>query len=132
MAVTDRLSVTRTFSPGQHAVLDYAVAATFFGLALRYRRRRPAASLLAFLNGGMVLGMSLLTDYPGGVWPRISFRTHGTLDVVQAAVAGLGPVVLGFADTPEATVFYTQAASEFGVIGMTDWDSGTQYSGVRS
>jgi hypothetical protein len=91
-------------------------------LAMRYRRRNPAAATLAFLNGGMVLGMSLLTDYPGGVWRTISFKTHGTLDVVQAALAGLGPLLFGIQDTPEATAFYGQALSEVGVIATTDWN----------
>jgi hypothetical protein len=123
MAVTDQLAVAKVFSPAQHAVLDYGVAAIFFGLAMRHRRRNPAASTLAFLNGGMVLGMSLLTDYPGGVWRSISFKTHGTLDVVQAALAGLGPLLFGFQDTPEAAAFYSQAVSEVGVIATTDWNS---------
>jgi len=110
-----------SISPAQHAVLDYGVAATFFALGARYRGVNRAASTLAFLNGAMVLGMSLFTDYPGGVWRRISFRTHGTLDVVQAALAGLGPLLFGFADEEEAGVFYAQAASEVSVIAATDW-----------
>jgi hypothetical protein len=110
--------------PSTHALLDYGVAATFFGLALRYRARNPAAAALAFANGAMVLGMSLCTDYPGGVWRRIPFQTHGTLDVVQGALAGLGPMLLGFADAPEARTFYAQAVSEAGVIAATDWDAG--------
>src|SRR3954471_7967110 len=77
----------RPISPGQHAVLDYGVAATFFaaGVALGRTNRRAAA--LAFLNGGMVLGMSLITDYPGGLKPRISFRQHRTGDMIQAGLA---------------------------------------------
>jgi hypothetical protein len=123
MALTDQMSVSKTISPAQHAVLDYGVAATFFALGMRYRNRNPAASALAFVNGGMVLGMSLMTDYPGGVWPMISFKTHGTMDIVQAALAGLGPVLFGFADTPEARTFYAQAASEAGVVATTDWNA---------
>jgi hypothetical protein len=38
-------------SPARHAVLDYGVAATFFALAYRYRRRNRAASALALTNG---------------------------------------------------------------------------------
>jgi hypothetical protein len=41
----------------------------------------------------------------------------------QAALTGLGPVLFGFAGTPEASVFYAQAASEVGVVAMTDWDA---------
>jgi len=123
MAITDQIAVSKTISPAQHAVLDYGVAATFFALGMRYRNRHPAAATLAFANGGMVLGMSLLTNYPGGVWPTISFKTHGTMDLVQAALAGFGPLLFGFADEPEAKTFYAQAASELGVVANTDWNA---------
>ena len=123
MALTDQIAVSKTISPTQHAVLDYGVAATFFALGMRYRGRNTAAATLAFINGGMVLGMSLFTDYPGGVWRKISFKTHGTLDVVQGSLAGVGPALFGFADEPEARAFYAQAVSEAGVVSMTDWNS---------
>jgi hypothetical protein len=112
-------------TPAAHAVLDYAVAATFIakGISLMGTHRRAAG--LAMLNGGMVLGMSLLTDYPGGVWKQLSFKTHRTGDVCQAALAGFGPILLGFQHDPEAGFFYAQAASEVGVIAATDWDGDT-------
>jgi len=116
-------ALTKVISPRQHAALDYGVAATFLALGLKYKGRNNAAAALAFVNGGMVLGMSLFTDYPGGLWPRISFKTHRKLDVVQAALAGLGPVLFGFADAAQAKTFYAQASSEAGVIAMTDWDA---------
>jgi hypothetical protein len=110
-------------SPAQHALLDYGVAATFLttGFALM-SRHRPAAAL-ALINGAMVLGMSLMTNYPGGVWRTLSFRGHRTGDIVQAGLAGLGPVLFGFANHPEAKFFYGQALSEVGVIAATDWDA---------
>jgi hypothetical protein len=123
MAVTDRISLSRTISPAQHAVLDYGVAAMFLTVANQYRGRNDAAAALAFINGVMVLGMSMFTDYPGGIWRRISFRTHGVLDLVQAALTGVGPALLGFASPPEAPTFYAQAASELGVVMTTDWNS---------
>jgi hypothetical protein len=123
MALTDLLPVGRKISPAQHAVLDYSVAAMFFGLARRYRDRHTEAAALALMNGVMVLGMSLLTDYPGGVWREFSFKTHRTLDLVQAALTGLGPLALGFGSSPEARTFYSQAVSELGVVAATDWDA---------
>lgn len=114
---------TKVISPTQHAVLDYSVAATFFALGFKYRGQNNAAAALAFINGGMVLGMSLFTNYPGGVWRRINFKTHGVLDAVQAALAGVGPVLFGFRGAPEARTFYAQASSEVGVIAMTYWDA---------
>jgi hypothetical protein len=116
-------TLSRPISPTRHAVLDYGVASMFFALGFKYRNQNRRASTLAFINGGMVLGMSLLTDYPGGVWRRISFKTHGMLDMVQAALTGFGPAVMGFGNTPEAKTFYAQAASEVGVVAMTDWDA---------
>lgn|SRR5688572_16181595 len=114
-----------TISPAQHAVLDYGVAATFFGLAVSLAKSHRKASMLAAINGAMVLGMSLLTDYPGGLFRKISFKGHRTGDIVQAGLAGLGPVLFGFARDPEAKYFYGQALSEAGVIAATDWNGDT-------
>jgi len=129
MAVVDRISVPgvpKVIGPGRHAVLDYNVAATYLALGARLARRHRAASTLAFLNGSLVLGMSLLTDYPGGLWRRISFPMHGALDLGQAALAGFGPMLMGFARDPEARVFYGQALSELGVVAATDWHAQQQ------
>jgi hypothetical protein len=121
MAIPDS-SATRFISPAQHAVLDYGVAATFFMMGARYAGRHRAAAGLAFLNGALVLGMSLLTDYPGGVYRTLSFKGHRTGDILQAGLAGLGPILLGFSGDAEATYFYGQALSEVAVITATDWD----------
>ena len=110
-------------TPAQHAVLDYSVAATFVGVGAAFARRNRAAATLAFVNGAMVLGMSLLTNYPGGVYRTLSFRTHRTGDIVQAVLAGLGPVLFGFGGESEAKFFYGQALSEAGVIAATDWNA---------
>jgi hypothetical protein len=114
---------TNAISPAQHAVLDYGVAGTFIAVGFSMLSHHRPAATLAFLNGGMVLGMSMLTDYPGGVFRKLSFRAHRTGDIVQAALAGLGPVLFGFAQDPEARYFYGQALSEAGVIAATDWNA---------
>lgn len=71
----------------------------------------------------MVLGMSMLTDYPGGLFRKLSFQGHRTGDIVQAAFAAVGPALFGFAADPEAKFFYGQALSEAGVIATTDWNA---------
>ncbi len=124
MALFDQIPTSKTISPAKHALLDYGVVATFVGMGMRFKGRNNAAAALAFINAGMVLGVSLTTDYPGGVWKKISFRTHGMMDAVQAALAAVGPILFGFAREPEAKPFYTQAASEVGVIAATDWNAG--------
>jgi hypothetical protein len=113
--------IPAVISPAQHAVLDYGVAGTFFAVGFSLLPRHRPAATLAFLNGAMVLGMSLFTDYPGGVFRKLSFQTHRTGDIVQAALAGIGPALFGFASDPEAKYFYGQAISEAGVIAATDW-----------
>ena len=124
----DHEQMSRPISPKQHAMLDYAVTATFIGMGLAMLRRNREAAALAFLNGGMVAVMSMLTNYPGGVWPTISFKGHRTGDIMQAALAGLGPVLFGFSRTPEASYFYGQALSEVAVIAATDWNAGPEYA----
>jgi hypothetical protein len=122
--IADRLPAARkAISPGQHAVLDYGVASFYLGLAAKYRDQHRAASGLALTNGLMVLGLAMMTDYPGGVFRTLSFKMHRTMDWIQAGVAGFGPVLLGFAGDPEARPFYSQAMSEVGVIAATDWDA---------
>jgi hypothetical protein len=61
--------------------------------------------------------------YPGGVVRLLPFRGHRAGDVLQAAFAGFGPAVFGFAGAKEARFFYAQAASEAEVIAGTDWDA---------
>ena len=127
-SAVDRIAipgVPKTIDARKHAMLDYGVAFTYFTLAARFWGRHRPAAALAVMNGAMVLGMSLCTDYPGGLWRKISFPTHGALDVVQAGLAGLGPVLMGFAGDEEARAFYGQAVSEVGVIAATDWHAQT-------
>jgi hypothetical protein len=108
--------------PPTHAALDYLTTAYFMVVAgaLWGRHRRGATA--ALINGCMVLGMSILTDYPGGL-RKISFRTHGKGDIIQMMTAAALPVVLGFAGSSAATPLLSQALDEFAVISATDFDA---------
>jgi len=125
--------VPKYISPRVHSWLDFAVTTYFLGLgAWCAMRGRGRAATAAFINGAMVAGVSLLTDYDGDGKKPISFKMHGTLDAVQAATAELGPVLHGFAGKPEAKYFWGQAANEILVIATTDWDAGMPPSQRRS
>ena len=115
--------VPAVLDAGGHAVMDYVVAGTFLTLGFALRERHRRASTLAFIHGASVLAVSLLTDYPGGVWRTLSFQTHRTLDMMQAGLMAVGPTLLGFAGDPEAQAFHGQAVLEGGVIAATDWTS---------
>ena len=107
-------NMPKFISPRVHAWLD----AFFAG------RGRAGAATAAFMNAGMVAGVSALTDYDGSGKKPISFKMHGTLDAMQAATAALAPVLHGFANEAESAFFYGQAANELAVIAGTDWDAG--------
>ncbi|HLH09907.1 MAG TPA: hypothetical protein VKW78_21890 [Terriglobales bacterium] len=127
MSLLDRIlnrtqQLPKFIDPATHASLDYFVTAYFMLVAgaLWGKHRRGAIS--ALINGGMVLGMSMLTDYPGGL-KKISFRTHGKGDIVQMMTAAGLPILLGFADSSVAIPLFLQAMDEFVVISATDFDA---------
>jgi hypothetical protein len=104
-------------------MLDYGVAGTLFAVGFSLLNRHRPAATLALVNGAMILGMSMLTDYPGGVWRKLNFKGHRSADTILAAFVGIGPVLFGFPNEPETRFFYGQAMSEAGVIAMTDWNA---------
>jgi hypothetical protein len=114
----------KPIKPRVHAWLDVAVTGFFLTTgAIFWSRGNKRAASGAFLNAGMVAGVSLFTDYEGDGSKPISFKLHGTLDLVQAATAAAAPLLLGFAGESAAIPFYSQAANEVGVVAMTDWDA---------
>src|SRR5215203_2789446 len=116
-------NVAKVIDASTHAVIDYATAASFLGLGAYLQREHPRAAALAYVNGAAVLGLAMMTDYPGGVFRTVSFRTHGWIDVMLAGMTAAGPAMLGFADERVAQVFYGQAAFETAVVAATDWAS---------
>ncbi len=66
---------------------------------------------------------SMLTDYPGGVWRTMSYRTHGKIDAGLVGATGSMPSLMGFADDDEARFFKIQAIAEATVTAMTDFDA---------
>ncbi|MEO8727698.1 MAG: hypothetical protein ABI383_16420 [Acidobacteriaceae bacterium] len=115
----------KVISPRTHAIIDYAVAGTFMLMGGLFFAKNKRASVGAFIIGGTVLGQSLCTDYPGGVFDLISFQTHGKIDTGLSGVMATMPALLGFKDDPEAKHFQAQGVMEALVVGMTDWDAGS-------
>ncbi|HET9182566.1 MAG TPA: hypothetical protein VFP59_10560 [Candidatus Angelobacter sp.] len=120
----------KPISPNVHRWLDVAVTSAFAimgGLFLSRGRKRAATG--AFINAGMVAGVSMFTDYDGDGRKPISFKVHGLLDLVQATTAGTAPLWLGFPSDAESAFFYAQAGSEVGVVALTDWDAAERRAG---
>lgn len=116
-------SVPKVIDPKMHAVADYGAAAGLACLGMYLRERNSTLSNFAFLNAGMIVMTSLMTRYPGGVFPAMSFKMHGMLDAVQGMLLAAGPLLLGQQDDPDSRYFYGQAALEMGVVAATDWDA---------
>ncbi len=112
----------KAIDPATHSVLDYLTVSYFMLLAGMFWGRNRRAAAAALINGGMVLGLSMLTDYPGGL-KKLSFRTHGKGDIMQALTAAGIPDVLGFGGEAAALPFRLQALNEAMVIAATDFDS---------
>lgn len=121
-AVRDSL-VSKKISPTMHGVIDYAHAAFFLATGLLLWKRNKRASVAALGTGGFILVQSLLTDYPLGVTPAISFELHGQMDKGFAALSPVIPKLAGFDDTREANIFRINGLAEAGVVAMTDFDT---------
>lgn len=117
---------TRVINQKTHAVLDYATTAYFAVLAGYFWGKNRRAATVAIINAAEVLGLSLFTDYPGGVIKKIPFETHGKVDLVQAASAAGLPWLMGFGHKSEALPFHLQALNEVGVVDLTDWESASE------
>ncbi len=112
----------KVISPGVHAVIDYAIAASFFVAgALLWRRNRKAA-VASIACGLAEAATAAITDYPGGVKPMISFRTHERIDGGLATVIGAMPLALNFSADPEARWFRGQGIAIAAVTGLTNFD----------
>ncbi len=105
-----------------HGIIDYGHATFFLSMALVCRKRNPPAAVAALMTGLFVLGESLLTNYPLGVKPVISFETHGKLDGGFAGSSLAVPKLFGFEGTAAAKIFKANAFVEATVVGLTDFN----------
>lgn len=119
-AITNRMP--KVFDPKAHAIIDYAIAGSFFVAgALLWRRHRRAA-IASIACGVAETATAMITDYPGGVKPLISFHTHGRVDGGLATLVGAMPIALNFADDVEARWFRAHGIAIAATTGLTDFD----------
>lgn len=111
----------KRIDPATHAALDYLVTSYFLVLGGLFWGRNNRAAASALINGFMVLGVSMFTDYPGGL-KKLGFRSHGKADLLQALTAAGLPNMLGFGNRFAALPFRLQALNEVLVIAATDFE----------
>lgn len=100
----------RMIRPKTHAALDYISVASFLTSALWFWKRNKRVAVAGLICGGAALVVDLLTDYPGGVKPLISYGKHLEMDLGLAAVAATMPEFLAFNYDPEKKFFLAQGA----------------------
>src|SRR5947209_800526 len=111
----------KVINPTAHAIIDYAMAASFFGMAAFFWRRNKRAAVSALVCGAAETITSVFTDYPGGVVREISFETHGTIDFGMSGLVSSLPDMLRFSDEPESKFFRMQGIALAAVTGLTDF-----------
>jgi len=112
----------KVINPTTHAVLDYVVAGSFLLKAASLWKRHRRAAAASLMCGGAALANALVTDYPGGVLRKISFRTHGRNDSAIAGFTAAAPKLLGFANDRESRFFSAEALAETVITGLTDFE----------
>ena len=116
-------NMPKVIRPRAHAMLDYAIAASFFVAAAFFWRRNRRAAIGALACGAAETVSALCTDYPGGVADKISYETHGSLQIALSGAMASLPEILHFSDEPEATFFRVQGVAMATVVGLTDFSS---------
>lgn len=107
--------------PKAHAIIDYAMAASFFVMAGFFWNRNKRAALCSLGCGAAETTVALLTRYPGGVADAISFQTHGAIDFGMTGLISSLPDMMHFSDEPESRFFRMQGMSMAAVTGLTDF-----------
>jgi len=111
----------KVINPTAHAIIDYAMAVSFFGMAAFFWRRNKRAAVSALVCGVGETVTALCTDYPGGVVDEISFETHGAIDFGLSGMVASLPGMLRFSDEPESRFFRIQGVALAMVTGLTDF-----------
>ncbi|HEY6305314.1 MAG TPA: hypothetical protein VI488_02510 [Candidatus Angelobacter sp.] len=111
----------KAIGPQAHAVIDYATAASFFGMAALFWRRNQRAAVSCLFCGAAEALAALITDYPGGVTRAVSFETHGAIDFGLTGLVASLPDIMRFSKEPEARFFRMQGLALAVVSGLTDF-----------
>jgi hypothetical protein len=127
MAMLNRIArivtkpLPRMISPTAHAVLDYVAAGSMLASAAWLWPRSKRAAVAALVCGGAQLGVSMLTDYPGGVRRVIHFGARREIDLGLAAMMATMPQFLAFDNEAEKKVFLAQGVALTALSELTSF-----------
>jgi hypothetical protein len=99
----------KLFSPEAHHAADYLLAGSFVAAGAWFWRRNRRAALAAWISGGSLLGLTLLTSYPGKDRRYLAFPLHGKIETGMAAMVAAMPEFLRLEDDKERHYFAVKA-----------------------
>lgn len=97
--------MSKPLQPYNHGIVDYVVGILLlvspwlFGFA----DNSYTAMIVMRTMGIILIGLSLLTDYPLGVFKVIPFKTHGIIEAIGAVFLLLSPWIMGYSIIGSAT-----------------------------
>ena len=120
-AATRRLP--KLFTPEAHHAADYLLAGSFAAAGALFFRRNRRAALGAWISSASLLGLSLLTRYPGQRRRYVAFPLHGKIETGMAAMVASMPEFLHFEDDKERKFFVLSAGVLTVVSNLTAFHS---------
>lgn len=113
----------KLINPTVHGYLDYATVVLFL-LAPNLLSLSGLPAMIAYALAVIHLAVTLVTDFPSGIFKLIPFTLHGWIERIVGPVLVVLPFVLGFAET--AKYFYIVVGIVIIVVGvLTDYEGTT-------
>lgn len=116
----------KPISATPHGILDYAVGFLLLisPWLLGFHTVSTTATYTMVAMGIIVIGLSLITNYPLGLIRVVPFPTHGVLETVGALALLVSPWVLHFNQIDEArNIALLVSIVWLGVVALTNYSA---------
>ena len=116
------MSLVRLLPAWLHAVADYAVGLLLIVLAIVIGGSSSAIAT-GVVVGATVVGLSMFTRYPLGVFKVVPFTLHSAGDYVASALLIAAPFALGFSssDTALSVIYVGAGVAVLAVSAITNY-----------
>ena len=99
----------KLLNPDAHHAVDYLLVGSFAAAGAWFFRRNRRAALAAWISGASLLGLNLLTTYPGKHRRYLAFPLHGKIETGMAAMVAAMPEFLRLENDKERHYFAFKA-----------------------
>ena len=114
----------RVISPRAYGVINYINVGFLLMSGGWFWRRNKRAAVGAFVGGGTVLVLNLLTSYPGRARHAISFHSRREIDLGVAAMMSTLPEFFAFNDDEEKKLFTAEGVLIAAITELTQFPGG--------